>query len=139
MCQQEAGPPEWKGELPDEAVLVRGGEMYVKDLTTSAMAHFERHGSYAISLWSYPLMDASEIAQEVGRLADAEGVRLLPNPKMRQTTAGALRALGYAPVPGGGRRGHVTLALDALPDDTEWASLVTAFQPAETNPIALKK
>lgn len=143
MCQPETqgqasggALPEWTGALPDEAVLVRAGIMNHGDLRTSAKVHFARHGVYALSLWSYPMMGAQEIAEEVGRVADEHEITLLPNPQMRQTTVGALRALGYDVTPGGGLRGHVTLALNGLPDDTEWTRLATAFQEAETNPIA---
>jgi hypothetical protein len=141
MCQpqpkQPEDLPEWTGsDLPDDAVIVRGGIMAHESLTISAKRHFQEHGVYALSFWSYPGMDACEIAEEVGRVAEAHGITLLPNPQIRQSTAGALRGLGYRVGPGGGLRGHITLALDSLPDETEWAEFVAVFREAEINPIA---
>jgi len=105
------------------------------DLTVSASTCFGRRGFYGLSLWSYPGMTATEIAEEVGRVAAERGIVLLPNLQMRQSTAGALREAGYEITPGGGLRGHVTLVLDELPVDTCWAGLTNLFQAEEPNPI----
>lgn len=128
--------PEELPELLDDHVVVRGGEMRQRDLERSAEVHFERHGVWALSLWSFPGMDARSIAIEVGVVADQLAIRLLPNPMLRWTTAGALRAYGYSLAPGGGPRGHVTLTFDRAPTDEDWANLEQAFLPPERNPIA---
>jgi hypothetical protein len=133
----EPGPSaEELPELLDEHIVVRGGEMRQRDLERSVEVHFERHGVWALSLWSFPDMDAQQIASEVGVVARELGIRLLPNPMLRWTTAGDLRALGYSLEPGGGPRGHVTLTFSGAPSEEDWRNLEQAFSRPERNPIA---
>ena len=113
--------------------------MNISDLEISSEVFFQEEGFYGLSLWSFPEMDAVEVAEEVGRVADEIGERLLPNSQMRHSTAGDLRMLGYVVYPDGDPRGHVTLVLDAAPTDTDWESLVGVFEAPQPNPIALRK
>lgn len=125
-------------ELLDEHVVVRGGEMRQADLERSVEVHFELHGVWALSLWSFPNRDAQQIAVEVGAVAEELGIRLLPNPRLRWALAGDIRVLGYRLEPGGGPPGHITLTFSGRPDASDWSNLEQAFAAPERNPIANK-
>lgn len=117
--------------------MVRAGEMRLGAFMRSAEVCLENEGFYGISFFSFPGMDADEIAREVGIVREETPLRLMPNPSMRQATAGAVRALGYPLDPDNSPRGHVALRFDGPPTDADWEALDDVFQPPEDNPIAL--
>ncbi len=121
----------------DVDVIVRAGEMRVGDFRKSVEVCREREGFYGLSFFSFPGMDVREIAMEVGVVCEETGLRLMPNPSMRQSTAGAVRALGYPLEADNNPRGHVTLRFAHAPTDDDWHALDGVFRPPEDNPIAL--
>jgi hypothetical protein len=121
----------------DEDVIVRAGELRVGDFRKSVEVCRERGGFYGLSFFSFPGMDAREIAMEVGVVREETGFRLMPNPSMRQSTVGAVRALGYSLDADNCPRGHVTLRFAEAPTDDDWEALDGVFRPPEDNPIAL--
>jgi hypothetical protein len=121
----------------DEDVIVRAGEMRIGDFRKSVEVCHEMEGFYGLSFFSFPGMDAREIAIEVGAVREETGFRLMPNPSMRQSTAATVRALGYPLEADNSPRGHVTLRFVNAPTDDDWQALDGAFQRPEENPIAL--
>jgi hypothetical protein len=89
-------------------------------------------------MWSFPGMQAHEIAQEVGVVRAETGLQLMPHPKMRHAIVGDLRSLGCVVEPGGGPRGHVRLKFKQAPDEHAWPAFDAAFSHPVDNPITLR-
>jgi hypothetical protein len=118
-------------------ILVRAGEFKLADFWRSVKTSLQKRQFYGLSFFSFPNMDAQEIALEVGVVREETGLRLIPNPKMRQATVRAVEALGYSLEADNSPRGHVTLRFAERPTDEDWKALEAAFLPPETNPIRL--
>jgi hypothetical protein len=125
--------PQFEGELPADAVVIRGGEMRVKDLRTSAQQYRERTKGtqgYALTVWCWPGHTAEETAQAVGS-------RVLPHPVLRKCTVGKLRDVGY-PLEKTGPEHHYSLRLPNPPGPQDWRNLRGAFDPPQPNPVAVR-
>lgn len=123
-CVAELGP---EAELPEDAVVVRGGLMD-RDLTISnAHDEFKESGIYGLSVWSVPELDAADII----RLARSHGSIYLPHAKFRQSTIGRLRPYAlHQDIP----EGHYLLKLPTPPADSDWDALERAFDSPEASP-----
>jgi hypothetical protein len=127
------------GHLPDDALVIRGGEMRRRTLMLSATGYEADHpGEYALSFWSWPGMTADEIALRVGR-------RVLPHPRFRKCAVGKIRGLEVSDgrpldlARTGPRDGHYTLLLPAPPTDDDLDALGRLFDPSQPNPAALEE
>jgi hypothetical protein len=114
--------------LPDEALVVRLGLSAPDTLRKTALAHFDDHGEFAISVVSLPHATVDELAHLAG----------LPHPRLRTTTVGAIRAVGFDVVPDEPPPGHALITLPRLPADEDYAAIADVFGPPEPNP-ALKE
>jgi hypothetical protein len=121
--------------LPDEAVVVRGGVLpSLEAARESAEDCFEEmqrqsgEGVYGISVCSLPDRTAEQI------LRDLQESNRLPHPKIRQTSVGRLRGLGFDVWPSGWF-GHATLEFSRLPTEQDWERIQLAFRAPERNPV----
>lgn len=129
--KDHAGHDSQEDELPDDALLVRGGTMQRTDLEISAEVHKEREGHYALSFWAVPGCSVAETAERVGT-GD------LPHGKLRSAPVGRLRQLGYEVV-FSGDPAHVSVMLPSPPSDIDWTNLESAFDAPEPNPVARRR
>lgn len=114
MPDSSDGPPD---DLPDDAVVVRGGLMLPAGLALSVQSHFDTEGVYALSVFSVPGKTADEIVSGV----------FLPHSTLRESTVGRLRAAGYDVVSSPGPPGHADLILPNSPTDDDWQALDETF------------
>lgn len=115
-------------DLPDDAVVIRGGLMAMADLRRSAQIHFDHEGRYALSVFCG--VDAS--ADAIARAAS------LPHPKIRQSTVGRIRRAGFDVVRSEGPPGHADLVLPDPPTDDDWRALEAAFDPPRHNAATME-
>jgi hypothetical protein len=122
--------PDDPERLPDEAVVVRGGLLSSESMDTSVNTHFDEFGEYALSVSCRPGLTADGIAQEAG----------IPHPKLRESTVGAIRAIGYD-VLASEQHGpaHAEVAFSYPPGDADWEALQGVFGPARPNPARKAK
>jgi hypothetical protein len=133
--------PATGGHLPDDAVVVRGGEMGLEKLIETAAACERKLGYPGFSVYSWPGMTAHEIALKVKEIRDRTGVPLLRNAGLRQSTAGRIRDAGaperhpFGLVKTFGE-GHYTLSLPSPTTSENWELLRDhVFDPVEFNPV----
>jgi hypothetical protein len=113
--------------LPDDALIVRGRKMSsVEPMRVSAKKHHRKHGSYALSGWCAPGLDADQIARIAGER--------LPHDEIRVTTAGKLRGAGYAVEQD--RPNHACISLEDMPSEADLAVFDRLFDPPQCNPVA---
>jgi hypothetical protein len=117
-------PQEGAYELPDDAVVVRGGVMEPRVLQVNAQTHYDDCGEFALSVAS--LRDAS--------IEDITRVALLPNNQIRVSTVGRIRSCGYEVVPSEPPPAHADLKLPNPPTDDDWETLRSIFDDAIPNP-----
>src|SRR5450755_2070697 len=124
------------GHLPDDAVVVRGGEVTRRSLEKSARLYEASYpGEYALSFWSWPQLSADDIALRAA----------MPHPRYRKSTAGRIRNLAVSDgrpldlVRTGPRDGHYTLRLPAPPTDDDMDALRGAFDPSQPNPASAEE
>lgn len=112
---------EWAaGDLPDDAILIRGGLMESDVLDANARDHQVEHpGEWAISCAAGPVEDLAEIL---------EGVSWMRNRQVRLTTVGKVRALGHEVVPSPPSF-HVDVILSDQPSEGLWEDLRGVFGP----------
>jgi hypothetical protein len=110
--------------LPDEAVVVRGGESSARTLHKSALDHHDKRGDFAISVASLPDMSADDLAV----------VAQIPHPKIRETTVGVIRHAGYNVVRDEPPEGHALITLPRLPADTDFVTIADLLGPTRVNP-----
>lgn len=111
--------------LPDEAVVVRGGQMASETLRINAEAHrAEFPGEWAISVSSADVLNEREIA---------EASPWILNGSVRVSSVGAIRALGHDVVPSG-QFPHADLILDSAPSEILWEDLRGVFDDPIPNP-----
>lgn len=123
MLDDPDNPDEPLGDfLPDDAIVVRGGEMAPDRVQKNALAHFRDCGVYGVSVWSIPDLSAHEIVRTVRRADPLD----LPHGQMRISTVGQIREAGYELVPTGPRH-HFTLLLPTPPTDDDWDRLQALF------------
>jgi len=112
-------------EAPDDAiVVVRGGEMNSDTVRRTATDAFDEYGVYSVSV--FVAIDAS--VEELCR----ERTELQRHGKIRLSTAGRLRSLGFALVPTLDRP-HYDVVLPDLTDAT-LDRLETGFDRPVLNP-----
>src|SRR4051794_29046033 len=99
--------------MPDEAIVVRGGECKLADLRVSAEKHEKNHNEPALSGWCIPDSSPEEVAEH-GR--KVRGPQYLKHSKIRYATAGEFRAAGF-PVEEG--PGHVAIKLPSPLSDKD--------------------
>src|SRR3954453_14452603 len=104
--------------LPEEAVVVRGGLSAAETLAMTAFAHYDVHGDFAISVRSKPGMTADEMAHVEPAL---------PQPRLRETTVGDLRAAGYDVVRDEPPPTHALIMLDPFPADDVYVRIASIF------------
>jgi hypothetical protein len=130
---------------PDDAVVVRGGEMRVSDLEASFESFYDLHHDpttgackagtphlcYAISVNCIPGLSAHETAVRANR----------PNPRMRASSVARIRNAQFAlyPTPDSDE-GHCALffpdenGMALRPNPVELFALALAFDEPEANP-----
>ena len=121
--------------LPDEAVVVRGGVMAEETLNVSATNHHADHlkGNtavpWALSVFSHPSAGIADICRRAWPVLSHE--------KIRVSTVGVLRRLGYEVIEEG-KKGHCLVPLDPSPWD--WQPLRSVgFLPAQPNPEKVRR
>jgi hypothetical protein len=115
------------GELPDEAVVVRGGFMGIKSLIRSAYRHFDdprTPDEFAWSFWSGPGKTADEIARDA----------TFENDHIRESTVGRMRAAGFYPEQDSTRSDHVKVTLPGPPTSDDCERLRSCFGEARPRP-----
>jgi hypothetical protein len=118
---------EWPPDLPNDAVVVRGGLMDRERTAASATAAFRESGVYGLSVWAAPGMGADDIV----RLARSHGPEFLPHAKIRTSTVGRLQPYTLeADNPGG----HYLLKLPTPPTNADWDALELAFDDPRLAP-----
>jgi hypothetical protein len=110
--------------LPDGAVVVRGGESSPRTLHKNALDHYDKRGEFAISVASLPDMSADDLSV----------VAEIPHPKIRETTVGAIRELGYDVVRDEPPEGHALITLPRLPADGDYVTISDLLGPTRVNP-----
>lgn len=116
-----------QADLPDDAVVVRGGLMKRERTMANARASFEEVGAYGLSVWSVPDLDADGIV----RLARSHGREYLPHGQVRASTVGELRPYTlHIDEP----EGHYLLQLPTPPAEADWDALERAFADPQPTP-----
>jgi hypothetical protein len=120
----------WYERLDDDAIVVRGGELGLKDVREQANDEYESSGTFSISV------AGGETGWTLEQVAKAAR---RPNRQIRKTTAGRLRQGGFDVAPPQGERKHVNLILaeQRTLTDEDWATLSELFDVAEPNPYSL--
>jgi hypothetical protein len=103
------------------------------DIKRAAEVNFRKNGSYALSVWSFPGLDAAGVARTVG---DQVAANALPHRQMRQSTVQRVRDVGFDVTPSPPPPGHVDINLPGPMTDEMCELLDGAFDPPEANPIA---
>ena len=123
------------GHLPEDAVVIRGGEMRIGDLRLSAETYEARFpGTYGLTFWSWAGLTSDQIARRVG----------FPHPVLRKSTAGRIgqvigsdgRPLALVKTFG---PGHYTLLLPPPLVDDDLEHLREVFDPPQPNPAAQRQ
>lgn len=84
----------------------------------------EIEDDWAISVFSAAGLSAAEICAGAG----------IPHPKVRLSTVGAVRAIGFDVIPTVDDDLHADLKLDGEPDEAIWELLRSAFSEPQPNP-----
>jgi len=123
------------GDLPPEAVVIRGAKMTSQNLFENALSTRDEETEWALCVASYPDMEADEIAHEMpyrGRYINV-------------ATVGDLRNTGFEVVPhydpeGGYVHALLKLPVDPFEEPSEeeweriWDELRECFEPTRENP-----
>jgi hypothetical protein len=131
-----AQEPESPAELPNDAIVVRGGLMEREQTIKRAEAAFRDVGVYGLSVWAAIGMSAAEIVRLARGHNDPAAnppKRYMPYPQMRTSTAGQLRACGFDLVPDS-PFGHYLLTIPTPPAEEHWDALQREFGDAEPAP-----
>jgi hypothetical protein len=119
--------------LPDDAVVVRGGQGKAEDMKKNAEAHEKANpGEYALSGFCVPGLGADDTA----RFAREQGDFYMPQPTMRAITVGALAREGFSVRKDEPPPGHVAIMLSSPLVDAEIEQLSGMFGPIVDNPVA---
>jgi hypothetical protein len=97
--------------LPDDAIVVRGGEGKAKTIAVNAQTTFDTDHFWGVSSFSAAGLTAAQIAQIA---YDAER---LPHPQIRTSTAGRIRSAGFE--------------IDETPDDYPHADILVPPEPSD--------
>jgi hypothetical protein len=112
----EPAPLRDEPPLPDDAIVVRGGEMKYGDLEVAAVSNYQWHGVYALTVWSEAGLTAQQIHDKY----------LARYTKARFSTAGEIRGFGYGLQPTWDS-GHYDIVLPNPPSVTDWDNLSSIF------------
>jgi hypothetical protein len=118
------------GDLPPDAVVVRGGIMLLKDLQGNVLSHYDRvlaeegREEWALSVNCIPDLSAEDVARRAGRL----------NSQICVSTVGAIRALDYEVRPDWKENGHSNIVFDGEPTDEDLLRVRSAFSDPIPNP-----
>jgi hypothetical protein len=128
--ESNASQAEQQRALPNDAVVIRGGESKVRDMRISARKHHRLHGEWALSGCASPGKDAQGIAHEAG-------AKVLPHPCMRETTAGALRdVVESVEFDRENDDPHVKIKFATDPTDADLVAVRSLLGPIQPNPVA---
>jgi hypothetical protein len=120
-------------DLPDTALVVRGGEMNLTNLSASAEAEYAETGEYALSFWASADLDVGGIVRAARHQGELTGDRNIPHGRVQVSTAGRIRAAGFdlvaTPPPG-----HYSLVLPDPPTVADYAAVMSAFDSPVPNP-----
>lgn len=134
MTNDDAIAPESDEEegarLPDEAIVTRGGLSTADTLCKTALAHFDVHNEFGISVRCKPPMTADQLA-----LVDPP----LPQKQLRETTVGALREAGFDVVPDEPPPTHALIMLQPVPTDDDYLRITAIFGQPRQNPAFTKE
>lgn len=128
--------PESPAELPEDAVVVRGGLMDRQQTIEKAASARPIWGTNGLSVWSVADLSADEIVQLARTYEDLAAdppKRYLPYGQMRVSTVGQLRARGFGLLPDS-PFGHYLLAIPTPTAESDWDALQEEFGPAEKSP-----
>lgn len=118
-------------ELPDLAIVVRGGVMtdflLVRRQVEDAR---DRFGAYVLSVWAKTRDPGQTVDHVVAELVERGGVK---NHGVRVTTAGRLRSRGFDLRQTGAERTHYSVDLGGAELETV-ARFVGSFGPVRGNP-----
>jgi hypothetical protein len=111
-------------QLPDDAVVVRGGTMQSRDLDRNAADHHDEFpDEWAISVWSARGVDVDGLTQRAP----------IRNPQICVCTVGALREIGHETAPSD-EFPHADLKLRDEPSEALWEELREVFGGPTENP-----
>lgn len=114
-------------ELPDDALVARGGTLQIKDLRKNALDTHYRHEFFGVSAWA---------GIDVG-FEDLMIVANIFNSYVATTTAGDIRAAGFTIELTGPPR-HCSIDLGQFPSDAVLVRLKKAFGDFVANPNRIK-
>ncbi|MGH2771911.1 MAG: hypothetical protein ACRDIU_02055 [Actinomycetota bacterium] len=116
--------------LHEQAIVVRGGIMDVRDLKKQVQTFADRgkqagkDEQFALSIFSLPNKTAEEICKIV----------CLPHQKVRVAEAGAVYRSGFDLIPDNKPPGHLNLVFGSAPTEVEFERLQTIFGEPIPNP-----
>jgi hypothetical protein len=119
--------------LPDAALVVRGGEMTLRNLRDSAEAEYGDSGEYALSFWASSELDVGGIVRAARAQGKLTGDRNIPHGRVQVGTAARVRAAGFNLVPTP-PPGHCSLVFPNPPTDADLEAVMGAFNDPEQNP-----
>jgi hypothetical protein len=111
-------------DLPDDTIVIRGGENKLKDVQKSAREALEDCGIYMLSANADPKMTFDVLARAANH----------PHPSLSRTTVGRLRKAKCRVTRPGGKHRHVSIITPQPPTDDDWRLYEQAFDPPEENP-----
>jgi hypothetical protein len=107
--------------LPDDALVVRGGELKILDVAQAIDLCWTEHGVYGLSVWAAETPDVPALCALVP---------ILPHAQVCWTTAGMLRALDGVELVSTRAAPHYTLVIPNSESDT-----VEGVRDCFSNPI----
>jgi hypothetical protein len=99
-------------------------------LQKTALRHYDVHGEFAISVRSKEGLTANELAAIDPPLA---------YPRIRETTVGAVRAVGYDVVRDEPPPAHALVMLPSIPADDDYLKISSALGEPRDNPSYVKE
>lgn len=123
--------PEAPVQLPDWAVVVRGGVATPRLVGGAITKNHIQRGTYSASVWCFPAFYAEEIVRMVRALNPGD----LPHTKMQTSTAGRLRGLGLSlerTMPE--KHGHYSVTFPSAPATTDIEAFIQVFSPPQRTP-----
>jgi hypothetical protein len=104
--------------------------MQLADLADQAQACFEDEGCYAISVRASATLDAESLVRDVRR----EDSRQFQQDRMKVSTAGAIRGVGFHVTRDGLSPTHYNVWLDECPTENNWRQLIGVFSETRDAP-----
>jgi hypothetical protein len=125
-----ANPPE--SDLPDDALVVRGGSMEsIRQVEASVATNRQKHGTASLSVFASVDLDVAEIVRQA-RSHD----RYLPHGRLQTTTSKRLRDAGLQLIPSPPPPAHYSLMVpDAMMNDEGYDAIIRASDAPVPNPL----